>query len=72
MSFIMYYIVNPSASSVRHDSKKLKDIEFPLDFSICFNDYESNRYKNMDIFMIKDYFEGIVLLMKQLLAGMGT
>ena len=58
MSFILYYILHPSTPSVRHGSKRLKDIKFPLDFSICFYDYERNRFKNYGYLYDQRLFRG--------------
>ena len=58
MSFIVYYILHPSTPSVKHESNKLKDIEFPLDFSICFHDFESNRFENYGYLYDQRLFRG--------------
>ena len=58
MSFIVYYILHPSTPSVRHESIKLKDIEFPLDFSFCFPDFERNRFKNYGYLYDQRLFRG--------------
>ena len=71
ISFLFYNMLNPSTPSVRQENKKLKDIEFPIVFNFCFNDYAANRYEKYGYSYDQRLFRGRSAYNKTLLGWNG-